>query len=82
MAHEQIPATPDVGDAPTVIQPPIGLVRRATPATPLITDRGVARAFVRMLADAVERGDYAEAYRVARGAEVHLGFLAAEAVAR
>ncbi|MBE5469555.1 hypothetical protein [Mycobacteroides abscessus] len=44
---------------------------------PPITDKGVGRCFVRMLADAVERGDYAEAYRVVRGAEAHFGYVAA-----
>ncbi|MBN7296625.1 hypothetical protein [Mycobacteroides abscessus] len=46
-----------------------------------ITDQGLARAFVRMLSAAVESGDYAEAYRVVRGAEVHFGYVAAHPVA-
>lgn len=45
------------------------------------TDKGIGRAFVRMLSAAVESGDYAEAYRVVRGAEVHFGYVAAHPVA-
>lgn len=49
-----------------------------------IFDRGVARAFVRMLADAVERGDDREALKIVKGAEVHFGWVAAhpQAVAK
>ncbi|WP_267899467.1 hypothetical protein [Mycobacteroides abscessus] len=44
----------------------------------------MSRAFVRMLEDAVRRGDHAEALKIARGAEVHFAWVAAhpEAVAK
>jgi hypothetical protein len=44
---------------------------------PPVTDRGIGRAFVRMLSAAVESGDFAEALKVVRGAEVHYEFLTA-----
>lgn len=50
-------------------------------SAPPISDKGLGRAFIRMLADAVERGDYAEALRVVRGAEVHFAWVATHPVA-
>ncbi|CPS10887.1 Uncharacterised protein [Mycobacteroides abscessus] len=50
---------------------------RRTSAPPIST-AGISRAFVRMLEDAVRRGDHVEALKVVRGAETHFAFLAAE----
>ncbi|MBE5513772.1 Uncharacterised protein [Mycobacteroides abscessus subsp. abscessus] len=53
-------------------------------SVPPISTAGMSRAFVRMLEDAVRRGDHAEALKIARGAEVHFAWVAAhpEAVAK
>ncbi|WP_018601020.1 hypothetical protein [Mycobacterium sp. 155] len=50
-------------------------------ATPIST-AGISRAFVRMLSAAVESGDDREALKIVKGAQVHFGFLVAEAVGR
>lgn len=44
-------------------------------SAPRISDCGVSRAFVRMLEDAVRRGDNREALKIVRGAETHFAFL-------
>lgn len=48
---------------------------------PPISDKGVGRWLVRMLADAVERGDYVEALKVTRGAEIHFSWVSAHSQA-
>lgn len=47
-----------------------------TSAAP-ISDRAMGRALVRMLADAVERGDNREALKIVRGATTHFGYAVA-----
>lgn len=44
-------------------------------SAPPISTAGMSRAFVRMLEDAVRRGDNREALKVVRGAETHFAFL-------
>lgn len=47
-------------------------------SVPPISTAGMSRAFVRMLEDAVRRGDNREALKITRGAETHFAFLTAE----
>lgn len=47
-------------------------------SAPPISTAGMSRAFVKMLEDAVRRGDHAEALKITRGAETHFAFLTAE----
>lgn len=65
----------------TTVPPPVNRAASTSFGVAPISDKGLARAFVHMLADAVERGDYAEAYKISRGAQVHFGYVASHPVA-